>query len=205
VCKPITDTLKLKGKNISWGTAQEEAFIKLKRAFTSAPILKHFDPLQPIQIKTDSSNFELGEVLSQKHEGRMHPVAFHSRKLSPAECNYDIHDKAMLAIVESLKSWRHYCLGANNTIKILTDHQNLRYFTSTKDLNQRQARWAETISQFDFIIKYRPGAAGGKPDALSRRSEYAEGEGEVQSALLKPGQLQISAIKTQTLTFSKLD
>jgi dUTP pyrophosphatase len=135
----------------------------------------------------------------------MHLVAFHSRKFSPAECNYDIHDKEMLAIIEALKSWCHYCLGANNTIEILIDHQNLRYFTSTKTLNQRQARWAETLSQFDFIIKYRPGVAGGKPDALSRRSEYAKGEGEVHTALLKPGQLQISALKVQTLSISKLD
>jgi hypothetical protein len=104
VCKPITDTLKLKGKSFSWGTAQEEAFVKLKKAFTSGPILKDFDPLQPIQIETDASNWALGGVLSQKHEGRMHPVAFHSRKFSPAECNYDIHDKEMLAIIEALKS-----------------------------------------------------------------------------------------------------
>jgi hypothetical protein len=92
----------------------------------------------------------------------MHPVAFHLQKFYPAECKYDIHDKEKLAIVEALKSWRHYCLGASNTIVILTNHQNLRYFTSTKNLNQLHARWAENLSQFDFIIKYRPGTAGGK-------------------------------------------
>ena len=205
VCKPITDTLKLKGKNFVWKEPQEEAFNKLKQAFTSGPILNHFDPTQPIQIETDASNFALGGVLSQKHAGKMHPVAFHSRKFSPAECNYDIHDKEMLAIVEALKTWRHYCLGANHTIEILTDHQNLRYFNSTKNLNQRQARWAEILSQFDFIIKYRPGISGGKPDALSRRPEYAEGEGEVHTAMLKPGQLQISTIKIPTLTISKMN
>jgi hypothetical protein len=84
--------------------------------------LKNFDPLQHFEIETDASNFALGVVLSQKHEGRMHLVAFHSRKYSPVECNYDIHDKEILAIVEALKTWRHYCLGANNTIEILTDH-----------------------------------------------------------------------------------
>src|SRR6266481_430695 len=193
VCKPITDTLKLKGRNFAWGSPQEKAFIDLKQAFTSGHILKHFDPSQPVQIETDASNFALGGGLSQKHEGRMHPVAFHSRKLSPAECNYDIHDIEMLAIIEALKSWRHYCLGANHTIEILTNHQNLRYFTSTKNLNQRQARWAEVLSQFDFIINYRPGTSGGKPDALSRRPEYAEGEGEVHTALLIHGDFQVSA------------
>ena len=104
VCKPITDTLKLKGKNFAWGPQQEEAFTKLKQAITSGPILRHFHPTQPIQLETDASNFALGGILSQKHEGRMHPVAFHSRKFSPAECNYDIHDKEMLAIVKALKT-----------------------------------------------------------------------------------------------------
>jgi hypothetical protein len=95
VCKPITDTLKLKGKNFSWGTSQEEAFVKLKRTFTSGPILKNFDPIQAIQIKTDASNLAIGGVLSQKHKGRMHLVAFHSRKFSLAECNYDIYNEEM--------------------------------------------------------------------------------------------------------------
>ena len=139
VCKPITDTLKFKGKNFAWGKDQEWVFKKLKKAFTTGPILHHFDPALPIQIEMDASNFALGCVLSQKWEKRMHPVAFHSRKFSPAECNYDIHDKEMLAIVEALKIWRHYCYGANHTIQILTDHQNLRCFTTNKNLNQRQA------------------------------------------------------------------
>src|SRR3978361_2194162 len=108
----------------------------------------------------------------------------------------------MLAIVEALKTWRHYCHGANHTIDIVTDHQNLPYFTSTKTLNQRQARWAEALSQFDFVIRYRPGTAGGKPDALSRRPEYAKGEGEVHTTILKPAQF-ISAIRARELVISK--
>src|SRR3978361_121130 len=87
VCKPITDTLKAKGKDFNWGNEQEQAFRKLKTAFTTGPILRHFDPAKPIQIETDASNFALGCVLSQKHEGKTHPVAFQSRKFSPAECN----------------------------------------------------------------------------------------------------------------------
>src|SRR3978361_1660428 len=109
----------------------------------------------------------------------------------------------MLAIVEALKTWRHYCHGANHTIDIITDHQNLRYFTSTKTLNQRQARWAEALSQFDFVIRYISGTAGGKPDALSRRPEYAKGEGEVHTAILKPAQF-ISAIRAQELFITNI-
>jgi hypothetical protein len=132
------------------------------------PILGHFDPSCPIEIETDTSNFALSRVLSEKHEGRLYPVAFHSRKFSPAECNYNIYDKEMLAIVETLKMWRHYYHRANHTIEILTAYQNLWYFTSTKTLNQRQARWVENLFQFDFVIKYHLEISGGKPDTLSQ-------------------------------------
>ena len=129
-------------------------------------------------IEMDASNFALGCILSQKHEGRLHPVAFYSWKMSPAERNYDIHDKEMLAIVNAFKVWRHYCHGAR-TIPVYTDHNNLKYFMDAKTLNGRQARWAAYLSQFDFKVIYRPGSQAGKPDALSRRLEYAVEEGEV--------------------------
>ena len=104
-----------------------------------------------------TSNFALGCILSQRHEGRLHPVAFHSRKMSPAERNHDIHDKEMLVIVDAFKVSRHYCHGAR-TIPVYTDHNNLKYFMEAKTLNGRQARWAAYLSQFDFKVIYRPGS-----------------------------------------------
>ena len=81
-----------------------------------------------------------------------HPVAFNSQKLLPAERNYEIHDKELLAIVWSLKHWRAYLLGTQLPFEILTDHNSLKYFMSTKGLTHRQARWAEFLSEFDFSI-----------------------------------------------------
>jgi len=129
-------------------------------------------------IESDASDFAIGAVLSQRDEkGRLHPVAFHSRKFQLAEINYEIHDKELLAIVDAFKHWRRYCEGATNQVQVFSDHQNLEYFTTTKILNRRQARWAQELAGIDFRIYYRPGNWNGKPDALSRRSEFSPEKG----------------------------
>jgi len=84
----------------------------LKRRFTTAPILRHFDPALPTVMETDASDFAIGAVLSQQVEGRLHPVAFHSRKMDKAKINYEIHDKEMLTVVSTFKEWRRYLEGA---------------------------------------------------------------------------------------------
>jgi len=87
-------------------------------------------------IETDASDFAIGAILSQRDkEGRLHPVAFHSQKSQPAEINYEIHDKELLAIVDAFKHWRRYREGATNQVQVFSDHQNLEYFTTTKILN----------------------------------------------------------------------
>jgi hypothetical protein len=106
-------------------------------------------------------------------DGILHPVAYHYRKFNEAEVNYEIYDKEMLAIVSALLTWRHWLEGTDIPIQIHSDHQNLQYFTTTKKLSRRQARWAEKIAPFRFRIHYRPGEKNGKPDALTRRPEFA--------------------------------
>jgi hypothetical protein len=161
----------------------ELAFNELKRRFTMAPILRQFDPKKVCMVETDASDFALGAVLSLKgDDGRLYPVAFHSRKFTLAEINYEIHDKELLAIVDCFKVWRRYLEGATHTIQVYSDHQNLEYFTTTKVLNRHQARWAQELAGDDFKIFYWPGKQNGKPDTLSRRSEFhpEKGGGEDQ-------------------------
>ena len=135
--------------------------------------MAHFDPTKPVINETDASDFASGAVLSQRdNDNRLYPLVFHSWKFQPAEVNYDIHDKELLAIVDVFKHWRWYCEGAEHLIQVFTDHHNLEYFTTTKVLNRRQARWAEQLASIDFRIYYRPGTQSGKLDALSRRMEY---------------------------------
>jgi hypothetical protein len=80
--------------------------MELKKAFTSAPILAHVYPLKPFLIEANTSDFALGSILSQHGEdGLLYPVAFYSRKFIAAEINYEVHDKELLAIVDSFEQW----------------------------------------------------------------------------------------------------
>ena len=147
-------------------------------------------------VETDASDFALGYVLSQFKEKRLHPVAFHSRKLNPAERNYEIHDKELLAILEAFKEWKHYLIGSVKPITVYTGHQNLQNFLTTKVWNQRQVRWAQRLADYNFKIIYWPGTRGGKPDALSRRPEYCPEEGAEhrKQSILKPENFEVSLI-----------
>jgi hypothetical protein len=151
----------------------EESFEALKERCTTAPILTHFDPTKICIVKTDASDFVSGAILSQKDEdGRLRPIAFHSRKFQPVEINYEVHDNELLSKVDSFKVWRRYLEGALKTMMVYSDHQNLDYFTITKVLNRRQVRWAKELPAYGFKIVYHPGSQNGKPDALSQRPEY---------------------------------
>src|SRR5436853_769558 len=174
--RPLTDLTK-KSEKFIWSRECEIAFEQLKSRFTSAPILRHFDPQLQCIIECDASDFAIGGVLSQEVEGRLHPIAFHSRKMNKHEINYEIHDKELLAITSSFKEWRRYLEGAKHKISVFTDHRGLEWFAANKPLNRRQARWALELDGYDFNIIHRPGAKNGKPDALSRRAEHRPEKG----------------------------
>ena len=191
--------LTRKDTPFKWDNQCQAAFQKLKDAFTSAPILKHFDPEKEILVETDASDYVSAGILSQRNEeGILHPVAFFSKKHSPAECNYEIYDKELLAIIRCFEEWRPELESTAFPIQVLSDHKNLEYFMSTKLLNRRQARWSEFLSRFNFQIKYRPGKANGKPDALTRRSGDLPREGDERllhqsQTIIKTHNLRIDA------------
>ena len=168
---PLT-RLTRKNAPWSWTPACEEAFGLLKGSFSSAPILHHFDPTLPPVVETDASDYAIAGILSVRtDDGDVHPVAFYSRTLTGAELNYDTHDKELLAIFGAFKTWRHYLESPQHTIDVVTDHKNLEYFSTTKTLTRRQARWSEYLSAFNMVIRFRPGILGGKPDSLTRAAE----------------------------------
>ena len=125
-----------------WNAACNAALDTFKAAFTSAPILVHYDPSLPVIVETDASNYVTAGILSQPHNGEWLPVAYFSKRMTPAECNYEIYDKELLAIVKAFELWRPELEGraSDEKIKVITDHQNLEYYMSTKQLNRRQAR-----------------------------------------------------------------
>lgn len=177
IAHPLTQ-LTRKELTFAWTSAEQYAFDTLKAAFTSADLLRHFDPDLPLVLETDASDYAVAGILSHPTDkGDLRPIAFLSRKMNSAELNYEIHDKEMLAIIACFKEWRHYLEGAASQTTVYTDHRSLEYFTTSKQLNRRQARWSEFLADFNFVIKYRPGVQGTKPDSLTRRSDYHPGHG----------------------------
>ena len=189
VVSPITSLLR-KGQHFHWSAACQTAFEELKRRFTTAPILRHFDPDLPIRVHTDASGFAISGILSQLHGSTWHPVAFYSRKCSAAECNYDVPDREMLAVVESMRHWRHYLEGSHHPVQVYSDHKNLEPFMSTKVLNRRQARWAELLAGYDFVLVHLPGIKN-PADGPSRRPDYAQNLPVPTGSLLPPRSLRL--------------
>ncbi len=121
-------------------------------------------------MEIDSSDYVSSKVLSQLgDDGLLHPVVFFSKNLNPSECNYEIYDKELLAIIRYFKQWRPELEGIGIPVKVITDHKSLEYFMTTKKLTKRQACWAEFLSEFNFVISYIPGKENQKADSLTRR------------------------------------
>jgi len=140
IMTPLSSLTK-KEKEWEWGDKQQGAFDTLKTAMIMEPILQHFNPERAVIIKTDASDYAIGAICLQPDDnGILHPVAYYSRKLKDPECNYDIHDKELLVIVDALRKWDTNCKTTGPKITILTDHKNLEYWKTKKDLNLRCRR-----------------------------------------------------------------
>uniref|UniRef100_A0A674PMU1 Gypsy retrotransposon integrase-like protein 1 n=1 Tax=Takifugu rubripes TaxID=31033 RepID=A0A674PMU1_TAKRU len=161
-----------------WTPEAETAFNRLKVLFSSSPILTHPDPSRQFVVEVDASDMGVGAVLSQRsgEDQKLHPCAFFSHRLSPAERNYDVGNKELLAVVLALQEWRHWLEGATQPFIVWTDHKNLTYLRNAKRLNSRQARWALFLGRFRFTLTYRHGSRNLKPDALSRQFASEPGE-----------------------------
>ncbi|KAG8492955.1 hypothetical protein CXB51_010214 [Gossypium anomalum] len=143
---------------------KQEAFEKLKKVLTKAPVLIQPESGKDFTVYSDASRVGLGCVLMQ--EGKV--VAYASRQLKPHEGNYPTHDLELAAVIFALKIWRHYLYGERCII--YTDHKSLKYLLTQKELNLRQRRWIELLKDYDCSIEYHPGKANEVADALSRRT-----------------------------------
>lgn len=173
IAAPLTTMLRRGGSCLPRSTAATNSFKLLKERFTTAPILHYTDPEQEFTVEIDASSTGIGAVLSQRHGNppKLYPCAFYSRKLNPAEQNYDVGNQELLAMKAAFEEWRHWLEGANLPFLVLTDHRNLEYLRSAKRLNPRQARWALFFTRFNFTVTCRPGSKNVKADALSRQFE----------------------------------
>lgn len=170
ICIPLTALLKKSVKFI-WTDEQQRSFDMLKRALTSAPTLIIPDLNRSFVIHSDASGFAIGAVLQQDHGHGLQPVAFTSRKMKPAEINYPVHEKELLAVIHAVKYWKMYIAG--KPVKVFTDHHSLQYFKTQTTFSGRQARWLETILELDVDIVWKKGVDNLVADALSRSPALA--------------------------------
>ncbi len=134
------------------------------------PTLYHYRRDRQAILETDASDWAYGAVLSQyDDEGVLRPIAFLSKNMTPAELNYAIYDKELLAIVRALETWAAELEGTEIPIEIFTDHKALEHFSTKRKLTRRHERWIEILAPYNFRIQYRKGSENGKADALSRR------------------------------------
>ncbi|GKB72739.1 putative reverse transcriptase domain-containing protein [Tanacetum coccineum] len=157
--------MKLTQKSVKfdWGEKAEAAFQLLKQKLCSAPILALPEGSENFVVYCDASHKGLGAVLMQKEK----VIAYASRQLKVHEKNYTTHDLELGAVVFALKMWRHYLYGTKCVV--FTDHKSLQHILDQKELNMRQRRWLELLSDYDCEIRYHPGKANVVADALSRK------------------------------------
>jgi hypothetical protein len=134
LARPLFDLTK-KGEPFIWTEHHKCTFTGLQTALTSSPVLLLPDYIRPFTLYTDASDYATSAILEQDNVlGHSHPVAFYSKSLQPAERNYEIHDKKLLAIIHALCHFRHYLQGNEHTTRVFLDHTNLQYFTTKQTL-----------------------------------------------------------------------
>ncbi len=120
-----------------WRPTVISAFQELKERFTSAPIPHHSDPELEFIVEVDASSTDIGAVLSQRQGNplKVYPCAFYSRKLNPAEQNYDVGNRELLAMKAAFEEWRHLLEGAKHPFTVLTNHHNFEYLWHTAQVH----------------------------------------------------------------------
>ncbi|GJS82691.1 putative reverse transcriptase domain-containing protein, partial [Tanacetum coccineum] len=164
ISKPLTK-LTQKNKPYVWGDDEEEAFQTLKLKLCSAPILSLPEGSEDFVVYCDASLKGFGAVLMQREK----VIAYASRQLRKNEENYTTHDLELGAVVFALRLWRHYLYGTKCTV--YTDHKSLQYILDQKELNMRQRRWIELLSDCDCVIRYHPRKANVVADALNMKDK----------------------------------
>jgi transposase InsO family protein len=166
------DTLRNATKPFTLNKEQLDSFEALKDLLTVAPILHFVDWTKPLYAGTDASNYGVGATLYQiifnpkTNKDEVVFISFMARSLQARERRYSATQKELLAIVFALKKFHYYLWDRHFTL--YTDHRALTFIHTQKDMNSMLTNWQETILDYNFTVKYRPGVLNILPDALSR-------------------------------------
>ena len=153
----------------TWDKEQKEEFEDLKKALTSYPILRYFDPMLETRLKTDSSQHTVGSVLAQCVEGIEHVVAYASQSFTPQELRWAIPHKECYAIVWAIKKFTKYLDGHH--FGVYTDHHSSCSLFKIRDPHGKLAHWAITLitlQEYDFHIIFKTGSCNADADCLSQ-------------------------------------
>lgn len=147
-------------------TRCDAAFLSLKEALVSAPVMRAPDWNRPFRCHTDASQLAVGGILTQIDDsGDEYVISYFSKRLTPAEENYSANDRELLGLVKFLQRFRCYLEGSE--FEVLTDNQVLRYFFSKLNLSRREANWLEFLGQFGItkltLVKGRVHVLGDSP------------------------------------------
>ncbi len=165
IAKPLTNLTKKNAKFI-WNGEHEEAFKTLKNALCRKPVLSHFNPRLPTELRVDACDAGVGAILVQKHGNGWKVVSYAARCLSDVEKRYPIGEREMLAIVFGLTKFRCYLYGIE--FVVVTDHANHKNIMKKLNPSDRVARWLLHCMDFKFTIEYRSGNRNKDADDLSR-------------------------------------
>ena len=168
IAKPLHElTNTKKNRPFSWAKKQQRAFEELKARLISYPVLATPLPTGKYVVDNDASNFALGAILQQEQAGTLRVIAYASRVLDSAEQSYCTTRKELLGVMFGLRIFRHYLLA--NHFLLRTDHAALTSLLRSPEPIGQQARWLDTLAEYNFEIKHRAGSQHNNSDSLSRR------------------------------------
>ncbi len=173
--KIVRSMIQLTQKKIifEWNETCQTAFNHMKRCMTETFILRHFDQTCETILKTDSFNYVNDEVLSQYDDKEvLHSIAFYSKNMFFAECNYEIYDKKLLIIIQAFEHWRFKLKLTDISIKMFIDHQALISLMKDKKLSQQQMHWVQKLADFNFKIMYQSDKQNIKINALTHQADF---------------------------------
>jgi hypothetical protein len=179
----------------TWGESEREAFETLWKAMINKPVLRQPDFTKPFFLLMDASAYGVGAILSQEggstnpnsnRKPKLHPVAYYSATFTETECNYNIYERELLAIMKAITHWQPYLIWTKEPFTILMDHANLLHWKSPWKLNHRTARWHRELQDYNFKLQHVPGKLHTAADALSRPTGADEGKDDNQQMTMIP-------------------
>ena len=157
---------------------------------TSSPVLVAPDQDHQFELEVDASQYALGAILWQRDPAmpqKLRAIGYYSKTLAPAEMNYKIHDRELLAVIRALRHWSHLLRATppDQPIIIWTDHKNLTYWSEPQKVGPHAATWQVELQQYNFELRHKPGESN-KADALSRGPDYNTGNPANEHLIVLP-------------------